>query len=91
MSPDSNHAHQVDHLAACIAASQARLLVIADRVAAGLAEPGDEARLRIQREIIASYRKRLEKIDVPATVGDDAEAWLRSLTSSEHTRQSETR
>lgn len=64
-----------------IAGSQVRLLLIADRVAAGRAESGDESRLRIQREITASYQKRLEKIALPTGVGDDAEAWLRSTTA----------
>ncbi|WP_146069610.1 hypothetical protein [Arthrobacter sp. B0490] len=72
---------QVLYLADSIAHSQARLLLTADRVAAGRAEPGDEARLRIQREITASFRKRLERIELPDCVGDDAEEWLRSTTT----------
>ncbi|MHA7241029.1 hypothetical protein [Arthrobacter sp. TMS1-12-1] len=65
-------------LADGIAESQARLLLIADRVAAGRGEPGDEARLRIQREITAGFRARLEKASLPTGLGDDVEAWLRS-------------
>ncbi|MBG6225076.1 hypothetical protein IWX63_001641 [Arthrobacter sp. CAN_A2] len=65
-------------LADSIAGSQARLLLISDRVAAGRAEAGDEARLRIQREITASFRKRIEKVALPTDIGDDVEVWLRS-------------
>ncbi|MHA7210030.1 hypothetical protein [Arthrobacter sp. MDT1-65] len=72
---------QLLYLADSIAHSQARLLLTADRVAAGRAEPGDEARLRIQSEITASFRKRLERIELPVSVGDDAEEWLRSTTA----------
>jgi hypothetical protein len=71
---------ELDTLAASIADSQARLLVIADRVADGRARPGDESRLRIQRQMTASFQKRLEKVALPAGTGDDAEAWLRSVT-----------
>ncbi|OUM43317.1 hypothetical protein [Arthrobacter sedimenti] len=71
---------QLDTLADSIAHSQARLLMIADRVAAGRAQPGDESRLRIQREMTASFQKRLEKVALPTGTGDDAEAWLRSIT-----------
>ena len=73
-------ASQLDILAASIADSQARLLMIADRVADGHGQPGDESRLRIQREMTASFQKRLEKLALPIGTGDDAEAWLRSVT-----------
>jgi hypothetical protein len=69
---------QLDDLAARIADSHARRIEITDRIAGGRALPGDEARLRIQRDITASYQKRLEKIDLPTGTADDAEAWLRS-------------
>ncbi len=69
------------YLADSIAHSQARLLLIADRMAAGCAEPGDDARLRIQREITASFQRSLEKVALPNAVGDDAEEWLRTVTA----------
>lgn len=74
-------AAEFDQLATAIARSQARLLLIAHRVASGRGEPGDEARLRLQREITASYRARLDRISLPTATGDDAEAWLRSISA----------
>lgn len=72
----------LDLLIMAIAESQATLLLIAQRVASGAAEPGDEVRLRWQREITASYCARLDKLASPTGTGDDAEAWLRSISTA---------
>jgi hypothetical protein len=79
-SPAPARGSELDQLTSAIAHSQVRLLIIAHRVANGEARPGDETRLRLQREIITSYRARLDRIALPTGTGDDAEAWLRSIT-----------
>jgi hypothetical protein len=79
--PPAHDGNRALHLADSIAHSQARLLLVADRIAAGRAEPGDEARLRIQSELTASFRRSLEKAAVPTGLGDDIEEWLRTRTT----------
>lgn len=77
---DQDPISQLDELVRQIAESRTRLLEIAARVASGRGTPGDETRLRIQREILEGYQKRLTSITVPTGTADDAEAWLRSVT-----------
>lgn len=79
--PPAQDGNRSLHLADSIAHSQARLLLIADRIAAGRAEPGDEARLRIQCALTESFRRSLEKAAVPAGLSDDVEEWLRTRTA----------
>lgn len=67
-----------DRLARSIADSKARQLEIEDRAHAGRARKGDEARLRMQKQIEASFQKRLDRVVLPSDIGSKAEDWLRN-------------
>lgn len=87
--PDSQ-LEQLNELSGEIADTRVRLLELAARVSAGRGEPGDESRLRILRETLAGYQKRLDRMTLPTGTADDVEAWLRSITPRAATETRET-